>query len=123
MLIHELVHSCSASYSDKYTFSKNYTAEELPVHLMSQEIAALKGIDLVESGYDEGVKLLRKYKNLLKSPLTDLNFAKRILHQPIPDRWDWLESLIDDLDLANITIGRYSEISNLMEKIREWRPN
>ena len=36
--------------------------------------------------------------------------------------WDWLESLVDDLDLANTTIERYGEISNLMEEIRVWQP-
>ena len=122
VLIHELVHSCSASYSDKNTFWMNVMAEELPVHMMSQEIAALKGIDIIECGYDEGVELLRKYKGMLKLQIPDIKFAQQILSQPIPDRWDWLESLIDDLDLVNITVEKYSEISNLMEAIREWQP-
>ena len=90
--------------------------------MMSQEIAALKGIDVVESAYDEGADLLRKYKKRLGIKNSDLEFAKHILSQPIPDRWDWLESLIDDLDLTNTTIEKYGEISNLMEEIREWQP-
>ena len=47
-------------------------AEELPVHLMSQEIVALKNIDVVESGYDKGTNLLRQYKNKLGLKISNI---------------------------------------------------
>lgn len=124
VLIHELIHSCSASYSDSIIFSKNRMAEELPVHFMSQEIAALKNIDVIASGYDEGADLIRQYKNKLGLKIANIGFAKQILQQPIQERWDWLESLmLKKLDPASTSIEKYTELADILEELREWQPN
>ena len=99
-------------------------AEELPVHFMSQEIAALKNIAVIESGYDEGADLLRKYKNKLGLKISNISFAKQIIQQPMQERWDWLETLmLEKLDPAITSIEKYTELSDILEELRKWQPN
>ena len=90
VLIHEMIHSCSISYYEPLYFAANRAAEELAIHYLSQELASLKKYKIVDSGYDEGVKLLRELKTLLKPEQSDLEFASEIVREAPGKRWDWL---------------------------------
>ena len=75
IMLHEMIHSCSISYYDAAVYKAYRYAEELPVQLLCQEISAVEGIEIVASGYDEGVELIRDFKNALAIDKTDLDFA------------------------------------------------
>ena len=120
VLIHELIHSCSVSHYGTAMYATHKWEEELTIHYLSQEIAALKNITIVESGYDDGVKLIREFKTILGMKISDLEFASELVKQPLGERWDWLSEQIYNTLGVNATFEQYEELTAKLETIRQW---
>ena len=116
VLIHELIHSCSVSHYGVATYVTHRWEEELTVHYLSQELAALKKFPIVDSGYDSGVELIRVFRAASGIDKPDLEFASELLKQPLGERWDWLGGLI-----TADTIEQYQQLLDKLEAIRQWR--
>lgn len=85
-LIHELVHSCSISYYNSAIFLANRFEEGLSVEYLTQEIAMLRSVPVVESDYSSGVELIRELKVMLGIAKSDFEFASDLIKQPLGKR-------------------------------------
>ena len=121
-LLHEMIHSCSVSHFGKNIWAKNIFEEELTIHYLSQELALIKGITVVGSGYDKGVELIRDFKATLGINVTDLKFASELVKQPLGERWDWLWEKISDKMNAGAPIAQGQELMSKLEELRQWTP-
>lgn len=120
VLLHEMIHSCSASYYTPAEFSANRFKEELVVQLLCQEISIAEKIPIVSGGYDEGVMLIRDFKKALKLNISDLEFAKNLLNQPLAKRWDYLEELLANVLNEGFTFEDYGNLLKKLEGIKSW---
>ena len=120
VLIHELIHSCSASIYGWQAYIANKMEEELTVHYLSQELAVLKSFPVVGSGYDTGVNFIRNLKKHLHTSKPSLEFASDLVKQPLGQRWDWLEEQIRESLGLEATIEHYQRLMSKLERIRQW---
>lgn len=120
ILLHEMLHSCSASYAGKKVWLLNRWAEESSVHFLAQEIARAENIPIIESGYDAGVELIRKYKQRLKLKMADLDFAKKLLAQPLDYRFAWLYDLIQISLPSDTLLSEVIALGKFVEEIEQW---
>ena len=117
VLLHEMIHSCSASYYSKEIYLNNRYKEELAVQYMCQEISQREGIEIIAGGYDKGVELLRKIKRSLNLNISDLEFAQDLLNQPISKRWEYLE----ELTAKAATVEEYLKVLKQIEVLKRWK--
>ena len=120
VFLHEMLHSCSASYYTAEVFSSYFYQEELAVQLLNQEISLAEGIPIISSGYDEGVKLIRDFKRALKMNISDLEFAQNLVRQPLPERWDYLEELLANVFNEGFSSENYLKLLENLEAIEKW---
>lgn len=119
-LYHELVHSCSVSHFGFETYKIHRFEEELTVHYLSQELARLKKIPVVDSGYDGGVALIREFKLELNTKISDLEFASALLKEDLGYRWQWLAAQIPVNE--NTTFEQLGYFMTKLEEIKRWKP-
>jgi len=121
-LVHELIHSCSASHFGARIFAANRWEEELRVHYLSQELASLEKIPVVDSGYDDGVALIREFKTMSGGNMTDLEFASELIKQPLGERWDWLWEQISAKMNSGADLETGTRLMSKLEAIKRWMP-
>ena len=121
VLLHELIHSCSVSHYGAKSYVAYKWEEELAVHYLSQELALLKKLSVVNSGYDEGVELIREFRAALGIGKLDLEFASELVKQPLGERWDWLWGQISDKMNSGATMELGQELIMKLEAIRQWK--
>ena len=92
-ILHELLHSCSASHYDPDVLENNRNIEEATVEYLKKCICKEKGIVSVDT-YPKRVGLLEGLNNKFKFA-SDMEFAKRLFNVPLPKRYQYLEDLID----------------------------
>jgi len=119
-LIHELIHSCSISYYDSAVFLANKFEEELTVEYLSQELAILESMPVVDSDYSNGVELIRELKVMLGVSKSDLEFASKLIKQPLGERWNWLWEQISDKMNLDGTIELGQQLMSKLEEISQW---
>ena len=117
VLLHEMIHSCSASYYSKEIYLNNRYKEELAVQYLCQEMSQSEGIKIIAGGYDKGVELLRKIKRSLNLNISDLEFAQDLLNQPISKRWEYLE----ELTVRAATVEEYLKVLKQIEVLKKWK--
>ena len=122
VLLHELIHSCSAGVYGSRAFINNRWEEELTVHYLSQELATLEKIDVIESEYDSGVELIRQLRTTLGVAKSDLEFASDLVKQSLGERWEWLEEQISDKMNLEGTVEQWENLTIKLEAIRTWIP-
>ena len=111
MILHEMLHSCSCSHYDVLTYAHNQFIEEGSVEFLKQQICKEKGIKGIE-GYEDFVEAL---KNINKNARlgTDLEFAKKLFHVPLPNRYEWLEDKITEILIKeNVSLQDYEKTMN-----------
>lgn len=91
---HEMLHSCSASYYDKYIYDAHKPIEEASVEFLSRQICIERKIDSV-AAYQDKVAVLQILNNKFKYG-TDMEFAKELFNIPLPERYQWLEDKVDE---------------------------
>lgn len=89
-VIHELLHSCSVSYYNPAEYAMYGKIEEGSVELLSREIAYALQIPLELTAYNNEVTVLRSLNQGLGLYKTNLEFAKELFAQPLPERFNWL---------------------------------
>ena len=111
MILHEMLHSCSCSHYDMLTYAHNQFIEEGSVEFLKQQICKEKGIRGIE-GYEDFVEAL---ENINKNARlgTDLEFAKKLFHVPLPNRYEWLEDKITEILIKeNVSLQDYEKTMN-----------
>jgi SPP1 gp7 family putative phage head morphogenesis protein len=118
-LIHEHLHARSISYYDPATYIKYSYIEELPVELLARQICIDKNIAFTYSSNYNRVEDLLEIKNALSLQYSDLEFALALFNVSVPDRGEWLKSLI-----INNSSGftEYNRLMKLLEEMKRW-PN
>lgn len=91
---HEMLHSCSASYYDKYIYDAHKPIEEASVEFLSRQICIERKIDSV-TAYQDKVAILQILNKKFKYG-TDMEFAKELFNIPLPERYQWLEDKVDE---------------------------
>lgn len=83
------------------------------------EICKAEGIEVISSGYDEKIDILRQLRGYLKDYRTDLEFAKALIEVPLPGRLEWLsEKLYATMrETAGVTVADYMELSKLLDSL------
>lgn len=106
---HEMLHSCSVSYYDEYVYAAHQFIEEASVEFLKQQICAERGI-VHNPTYVDKVLVLQTLNDRFHFG-TDLDFAKELFNQPLPERYGWLEDLVyRDLVKENATIKDTEEV-------------
>lgn len=90
IMLHELLHSCSASYHSPADYIAHQGIEEASVELLTQEIAEKMGIAHIP-GYTDTVEILRNLNNGLGLYESDMEFAKELFKHPMTERFSWLQ--------------------------------
>lgn len=112
-LLHELLHSTSASWVDKKEYAGYAAIEEASTQLLTEEICKVEGIAFQRTYFAE-TKVLRTFCDYLGYS-THLDFARELYKQPLKDRYNWLESkVIHKLRMENRSVqDRQSAIGYL----------
>lgn len=117
VMIHELLHSKSASHFGIDVYSENVIMEEVSVELLAKEICKKEKIGVLESLYDERIEALRKINVVAGLEENDYNLAIKLFEQPLPDRIRWLQETIDQR-MAESTLEERLQVAAWMEELR-----
>ena len=119
VLLHEQLHARSDSHYPSIIYSRFQCIEEAAVQFMAVEICIAEGIEVISSGYDEKIDILRQLRGYLKDYGTDLEFAKALIEVPLPGRLGWLsEKLYATMrETAGVTVADYMELSKLLDSL------
>lgn len=125
IILHEQLHSRSASYIGKSEYKPFRSIEEISTQFLTQEICFKENIEVIGSVYDEYVDLLRELNEMSKLYENDLKFAVKLYEQNLKLRNDWLEqSVYDKIKLSDDMdkFIRFSEIMNLLRmEVPPWK--
>lgn len=93
-LIHEMIHSTSASYYSDNEYKAHQIMEEASVELMTRAICKDRKIpyEKAYSGYVNGLVAIGKYLGYT----SDMDFAKELMKQPMVNRNAWLMREVDE---------------------------
>lgn len=118
VVLHELLHSCSASYFQPEDFIANRAIEEGSVELLTQEISASLGIQHVPT-YPQLVSTLRNINEGLGLYETDMEFAVKLFEQPMTERFSWLQNKVSECIIHNekISFEEAGQIMGYVEKL------
>ncbi len=100
ILLHELLHSCSASHYSPADYIAHQGIEEASVELLTQEIAKKMGIAHIP-GYTDTVEILRNLNNGLGLYESDMEFAKELFKHPMTERFSWLQDKVNGSIIHN----------------------
>lgn len=117
ILLHEQLHARSVTKYNQDVYKANERIEEASVQLMTQEISKKENIKILESQYDHMVEALRKINEVTKLFDSDYKLAISLISVPLPDRIDWLNSLIYDKMMQKGNIEDYQKVSKWMEML------
>lgn len=114
---HEMLHSCSASYYDKFVYDVHKKIEEASVEFLSQQICTKENIISIQS-YNHLVNRLRVLNEKFEYG-TNLEFAKELFNVPLPDRYQWLENKVDEsLRKMNVSFADYYDVLDFVKKLK-----
>lgn len=91
-ILHEMFHSCSASYYDSSIYAHNQFIEEASVEFLTQQVCKKQNIIFTRS-YQDLTDILQALNEGLGYG-TDLEFAKELFNIPLPKRYDWLKNKV-----------------------------
>ena len=114
---HEMLHSCSVSHYDEQTYILNEAIEEASVEFLKQQICRQKGIMDVQS-YPIQVRILQVINERFAYG-TDIEFAKRLFNVPLPNRYQWLEDIVDNsLRELDASFSDYNDVIGFLEQLK-----
>lgn len=118
IMLHELLHSCSASYHSPADYIAHQGIEEASVELLTQEIAEKMGIAHIP-GYTDTVGILRNLNNGLGLYESDMEFAKELFKQPMTERFNWLQDKVNGSIIHNekVSIDEAAAIMDYVSKL------
>ncbi len=103
-MLHELLHSCSASYHSPAEYIEHQSIEEARIEFLTQEIAGKTGIIHVPS-YTDLVGILRNLNYGLDLYESDMEFAKELFKQSMTERFNWLQDKVNGSIIYNENIS------------------
>lgn len=114
---HEMLHSCSASYYKSEIYNANEYIEEATVEWLKQQICSEKNIFNVYA-YGDKTIVLQALNEFFKFG-TDMEFAKEIFNVPLPERYQWLENMVDErLRQAGASFEDYNDVMEFVERLK-----
>ena len=114
---HEMLHSCSASYYKSEIYNANEYIEEVTVEWLKQQICKEKGI-INAYAYEDKTVVLQALNESFSFG-TDMEFAKEIFNVPLPERYQWLETRVDErLRQAGASFEDYNEVMSFVERLK-----
>ena len=114
---HEMLHSCSASHYNSDVYSANEYIEEATVEWLKQQICKEK--DIINAYAYEDKTIVLQALNESFSFGTDMEFAKEIFNVPLPERYQWLETRVDErLRQAGASFEDYNEVMSFVERLK-----
>ena len=117
-ILHEMLHSCSISYYSPEIYFENQAIEEAAVELLAEEIAKKEQVELIKSGYDDWVNLLREFRQKIKLYDSDLEFAIALFEEAPEERVAWLnEKALEFVNNKSGSTGDFFDLINPLEKI------
>ena len=117
-ILHEMLHSCSASYFPNAVYKSNSISEEASVQYLTQEISLKEGISITPSAYDKYVNILREFQSKAKLYKSDFDFALELFNQPVDERIYWLKMKISEFVMANDgDFSKYWEFEKLIGRL------
>ncbi len=116
VMIHELLHSKSASHYGQEAYLEHGIMEEVSVEFLAREICRKEKIGMLESQYDEEVDVLRKINVVAGLEENDYNLAIKLFEQPLPDRMKWLQETIDQR-MAGSTLEERMQVAAWLKEI------
>lgn len=116
IILHEQIHAKSISYYDKETYCEYGKIEEAVVQYLTQEISKKEEITIINSMYDNDVKMLRKIREKL-SFTSDYEFAKTLIDILVSERIQWIENKVYDKMLLSGTLEEYEEMAEIINKL------
>lgn len=82
-----------------------------------------ENLAVVSSSYDDGVELIREFKELLHLQKSDMEFAVELIQKAPQERWNLLEELIaDSFDPSLTSLTEYLAWISKLEEIKNWTP-
>lgn len=100
IVVHELLHSCSASYHTPSEYLGHAKIEEGSVEFFAREISREKGYAVASDAYEKEVTILKYLNYGLDLYDTDLEFAKELFAQPLPERFQWLQDKVNAIIMS-----------------------
>lgn len=118
IMLHELLHSCSASYHSPADYIAHQGIEEASVELLTQEIAEKMGIAHIP-GYTDTVGILRNLNNGLGLYESDMEFAKELFKHPMTERFSWLQDKVNGSIIHNekVSVDEAAAIMDYVDKL------
>lgn len=118
IMLHELLHSCSASYHSPADYIAHQGIEEASVELLTQEIAEKMGIAHIP-GYTDTVGILRNLNNGLGLYESDMEFAKELFKHPMTERFSWLQDKVNESIIHNekVSVDEAAAIMDYVGKL------
>ena len=117
-ILHEMLHSCSASYFSNAVYKSNSISEEASVQYLTQEISLKENISITPSAYDKYVNILREFQSKTKLYKSDFDFALELFNQPVDERIYWLKMKISEFVMANDgDFSKYWEFEKLIGQL------
>lgn len=119
IILHEQLHARSVSNYQPAVYRKYFIIEEAAVQFLASEICMKEGIEVIASGYDEKVDVLKKIRGYLGVYETDFDFARELLEIPLPDRLNWLsDKLYVTMSTdTRFTVADYMKVSKLLDSL------
>lgn len=117
---HEMLHSCSVSHYNSDVYSANEYIEEATVEWLKQQICKEK--DIINTYAYEDKTLVLQALNESFSFGTDMEFAKEIFNIPLPERYQWLENMVDEhLRQAGASFEDYNDVMGFVQRLKGGR--
>lgn len=114
---HEMLHSCSASYYKPELYSANEYIEEATVEWLKLQICTENNIINLPAYEDKMIVLQTLNESFFFG--TDMEFAKEIFNVPLPERYQWLENMVDErLRQAGASFEDYNDVMEFVERLK-----
>ena len=115
-ILHEMLHSCSASYYDGSVYAHNQFIEEASVEFLTQQICKEQNMTF-ECSYQDLTDILQSLNEGLGFG-TNLEFAKELFNIPLPNRYYWLkDKVLKSLKNANASINDFEEMEIYLKQL------
>ena len=116
--MHELLHSCSASYMNPITYIRYGSMEEASVELLAREICANENIPFT-ANKNPKVQILYEINELAGIRDNDLDFSTSLFAKSLERRYNWLEGRVDkSLQKDNIPSEKRSRLEFLLSELK-----
>ncbi len=117
-IVHELLHSCSASYMNPITYIRYGSMEEASVEFLAREICANENIAFT-ANKNPKVQYLYEINELVKICDNNLDFSIALFAKSLDRRYNWLEGRVDKfLENNEVSSEECSKLEFLLSELK-----